>query len=629
MIRSSLPPGMLRAARLALLPLLVAVAASCDDDPAGPPPAATVTVSPTTATKIAGQTQQFTATVANQPTGTTVVWSSANSAVATVNATTGLATAVGAGTTKIRATVGSAFGEADFTVTANSAPTVEAGADRDADRGEGVTIPTVAADAEGHTITYSWQQLSGPQVTIANPTSATLGFTAPNEIGVASFQVTVSDGLLSSSDVVKVFIFEDKTRALFVRPNGSDAAAGSRATPFRTLSRALEVAAPTGSDIYATVGEYDEPVVLRDGVSMYGAFETGWGGRMPLLNTQVASVIVGDSIGIHGNGVSNLTVDGFTVQSGPAPTLGFGTSAYGIRLQGATNVTLSNNLVSAAAGRVGLAGYTGILGGNGFVGSDALANAGAAGGSGGSGTSSGGGQGGNAGDPPTPGSPGGTGIPGNVPGGAAGTAGSPDGGDGGNGQNGTVGAVGTAGTIGTFAASGYVPAQAGAGAQGGSGGGGGGGGGGRTIGGSIGGGGGGGGGGGQGGGGGEGGGGGGGSFGIYVGSSTNVTLRKNMVATNVGGTGGAGGEGGAGGQGNVGGSGNVAAAGGKGGNGGAGGSGARGGQGGGGAGGPSITLVFVSSTVTSTENTVQPGNGGAAGAPNGIVGVTQGTRTVP
>ena len=112
---------------LAVPALLIAVSAalaSCGGDPIPPepPPApATVAISPPTVTFTAiGDTQQFTAEVRDQNgnvmAGATVNWTSLRPSIATVNLTSGLVTAAGAGTATITARAGSASGEATATV---------------------------------------------------------------------------------------------------------------------------------------------------------------------------------------------------------------------------------------------------------------------------------------------------------------------------------------------------------------------------------------------------------------------------------------------------------------------------------------------------------------------------------
>jgi hypothetical protein len=93
----------------------------------GAPSISTIEVSPATASKQVGQTQQFTAVAkdagGNVISGVTFTWSSSDTAVATVN-NSGLATAVAAGTATITATAGGKSGSATFTVTPTPTYTV-------------------------------------------------------------------------------------------------------------------------------------------------------------------------------------------------------------------------------------------------------------------------------------------------------------------------------------------------------------------------------------------------------------------------------------------------------------------------------------------------------------------------
>ena len=90
---------------------------------------ASVAVSPGSASGTVGQSAQFTATVkdanGNALSGQTVVWSSTNTAVVTVNSA-GYATGVGAGSAALVATSGGKSGQAAITVTGPSNPTVSA-----------------------------------------------------------------------------------------------------------------------------------------------------------------------------------------------------------------------------------------------------------------------------------------------------------------------------------------------------------------------------------------------------------------------------------------------------------------------------------------------------------------------
>jgi uncharacterized protein YjdB len=84
---------------------------------------ASITVSPSSATMTVGTTQSFSATARNAAGATisaSVLWSSSNNAVATVDAS-GVVKALAAGTATIIASSGSVSGRATVTITALSA----------------------------------------------------------------------------------------------------------------------------------------------------------------------------------------------------------------------------------------------------------------------------------------------------------------------------------------------------------------------------------------------------------------------------------------------------------------------------------------------------------------------------
>jgi Bacterial Ig-like domain (group 2) len=616
--------------RLSFAALLAAVLSLAACDGGGSDPRTVVAVSPAAQTRVAGETQQFAATVNGgaPASGTTVAWSSSNTAVATVDAATGLATTKAAGTTTIRATIRGVSGEATLTVVANTAPTADAGADRDVARGATVTLAATGADAEGQALTYRWEQVAGADVTGGQTflSGASPTFTAPAGVDAVRFSLVATDasGMDSPADEVTVFVLEDPAKAVWVRPTGDDAAAGTRAAPVRTLARALTLAAANGADVYAAEGQYNEAVTLRNGVSMYGGFATAWGTRYPVESLGHRAIVSAPGTAVSGRLVTDLTIDGFHVL-GQTPTAGGASSAYGIRLDFAQRVTISHNAVSTGPGRAGSAGAPGATGAAGQRGGDSPGEVtpGLPGGNGGAG-----GRGGTESAAATAGANGGagSGTPGIGGPPATSNAGGGPGGTGGIGAPGAIGA-GSDDFVGYNPNEGYLPRFGLAGGSGAIGGGGGGGGGGRNV--TVviinyhGGGGGGGGSGGLGGSGGGGGGGGGGAFGILLYASTEIVLRENIVSPGPGGAGGAGGSGGAGGPGGLGGNGfNTGSTDGRiGGNGGMGGAGGGGGQGGGGGGGPSIGIaVLGASTYTSTGNSVTSSLGGTGGAPNGTVG---------
>ena len=427
-------------------------------------------------------------------------------------------------------------------------------------------------------------------------------------------------------------------QAVYVSPLGNNFFAGTREAPVRNIGVALNLAnAFNRNRIIVAGGTYQEVVNLRSGISLYGGYDT-----LFVLDTTgvfISTITAGpgtpgfDGATVKALGVTNVTVDGFTIITTGAS--GPGASTYGAFITGSNGITFSHNRIAAANGADGLAGTSGAGGIPGVAGvfggqgnGDGPEGLGGAGGSrfcaNGSSTGGNGGRGGPPGE-----NNGFTGVSGSGPGGGAGGFGGSSGGlsggnPGGNGGDGTQAADGSSGaggaSFGSVNINGYQFANGGTGGLGGPGAGGGGGGGGGGQGGFAvidggGNGGGGGGSGGCGGTGGTGGTGGGASIGVFVYASS-VTITSNSIAASLGGaggTGGAGGAGGAGGQGGFGGATDIDEVG-RGGNGGAGRSGGTGGGGGGGGGGPSIGILRVGGSLTQSSNIFTLGGGGAGGA---------------
>ncbi|GIW26886.1 MAG: hypothetical protein KatS3mg070_0249 [Meiothermus sp.] len=176
----------------------------------GAPSISTIEVSPATASKQVGQTQQFTAVAkdagGNVISGVTFTWSSSDTAVATVN-NSGLATAVAAGTATITATAGGKSGSATFTVTNPSppSPTIEtievSPATASKQVGQTQQFTAVAKDADGNVIsgvTFTWSSSDTAVATVNNSGlatavavgTATITATAGGKSGSATFSVT-------------------------------------------------------------------------------------------------------------------------------------------------------------------------------------------------------------------------------------------------------------------------------------------------------------------------------------------------------------------------------------------------------------------------------------------------------
>jgi hypothetical protein len=117
------------------------------------------------------------------------------------------------------------------------APTADAGLDQRALPGDGVTLHGLAFMPGNGTITgYHWTQLSGPTVTLADPTSASTTFTAPAvALGGADvvLQLEVDNSLsLSSTDTVTVHVANamDPTSALNIVSDPGDPLGGGKTT---------------------------------------------------------------------------------------------------------------------------------------------------------------------------------------------------------------------------------------------------------------------------------------------------------------------------------------------------------------------------------------------------------------
>lgn len=506
----------------------------------------------------------------------------------------------------------------------NTPPTAEVRADGLASSGAVVTLDGgTSRDPDGDPLTYRWTQTGGPSVgTLAGVAAPT--FTAPSEIAELAFSLVVNDGFVDSAPAeVRILVVRDRNRAIFVSRSGSEGGEGTREAPLSSLATALERAATRQADVYVAGGEWDETLVLRSGVGVYGGFDPASWARDP---QRYPTVVRGASSGslrfaLRGEGIRNATVDGIRFE-GQQP----GVAA--VYLRDAREVVLSAIAASAPAGPAGNAGSNasnrtgrapdGSRGEN----SGLCGRAGGAGGSG-AGARLAGGRGGNGGA-----AGGFDGSRGEGPGGNGGAGGSTGGGGRGGlgGDNGSTGAAGSAGVaLGSISGSGgYIPANGGTGGAGspGRGGGGGGGGGGALLG-VCGGGGGGGGAGGLGGIGGSGGQGGGASVAVLVTGGSEVRVAGSDLRTAGGGRGGNGGFGGGGEQGGNGAGTSSAGGGGGGGGGGDGGRGGSGGRGGGGGGGPSIGILVLGSEVEQAGNRfeVGPAGEGGTGGRNGAPGL--------
>ena len=89
----------------------------------------------------------------------------------------------------------------------NQDPTANAGVDLTTDVGQRVTLNGLGStDADDDPLTFSWQQRSGPSVTLDGPNTVQPSF-VPIEDGFYEFALTVTDGRGGSDiSVVRVFV---------------------------------------------------------------------------------------------------------------------------------------------------------------------------------------------------------------------------------------------------------------------------------------------------------------------------------------------------------------------------------------------------------------------------------------
>jgi hypothetical protein len=117
---------------------------------------------------------------------------------------------------QVRATSGSTSATQDFTIVVaeNQAPTANAGADQNVVEGAGVRLDGEASsDEDGEIATYEWEQISGPDVILSNPSAQSPTFVAPAVNGEdleLVFRLTVTDnGGKTATDTVTVTVTDN------------------------------------------------------------------------------------------------------------------------------------------------------------------------------------------------------------------------------------------------------------------------------------------------------------------------------------------------------------------------------------------------------------------------------------
>ena len=121
---------------------------------------------------------------------------------------------------------------------ANQAPTVNTGDDLTVVEGSEVTLSGVASDADNDSLTYSWTQVSGPSVTINNPSNLEASFIAPQVTSnqKLEFRLTVNDGTDTATGTIVVTVTNQaETPITPTTPLSSDSGGGGSASLYFLL----------------------------------------------------------------------------------------------------------------------------------------------------------------------------------------------------------------------------------------------------------------------------------------------------------------------------------------------------------------------------------------------------------
>ncbi|MFL0355489.1 PKD domain-containing protein [Erythrobacter sp. GH1-10] len=189
-------------------------------------------------------------------------------------------------------------------IAANNAPVANAGQDQTVP-GEAVVQldGSGSSDSDNDPITYSWTQVSGPPVTLSDPTAANPTFTAPprrngpQEIG---FQLIVNDGTAdSAADIVFVFV---ERNTLPVPDAGPDQGVQGNSTV--TLDASGTTDADGDPITYSWTQVSGPPVTLSDAAAVQPTFTAP--AATGTAQTLVFQVTVSDGIT---DGLQNLPFD--------------------------------------------------------------------------------------------------------------------------------------------------------------------------------------------------------------------------------------------------------------------------------------------------------------------------------
>jgi len=212
---------------------------------------------------------------------------------------------------------------------------------------------------------------------------------------VAEFQRTVG--------LARVFVAGEAAEYFVDASRGDNGNPGTRAEPFATIQKGIDMAAAAGGDVLVAGGSYAESLVLATKVNIHGGHDGATWLRNPDSHP---TFVFGGPTAVIGNGVKSLTIDGLHIHSAdgvPLPPSAMPNAirpdfnSVGLQLVDCQDIIASNNQIRAGKGAPGrtMDNLTGAR--NGSPGVNGMSGGvrttipvGAAGGTGGDGSSNGG-----------------------------------------------------------------------------------------------------------------------------------------------------------------------------------------------------------------------------------------------
>jgi hypothetical protein len=177
-----------------------------------------------------------------------------------------------------------------------------------------------SSDPENDILTYSWSQLSGPEVSLSDPTESNPTFTSTSGESHLVFRLIVNDGITDSEpDTIEVTVLD----AIYVSEAADDSGFGTKENPMPSISSAINFGVSMGANvnILVSAGIYREYLVMAEGISIYGGYDpVDWSRD---INTNITTIhslgpvemSIDDKcvIWVSGGITSETTIDGFLI----------------------------------------------------------------------------------------------------------------------------------------------------------------------------------------------------------------------------------------------------------------------------------------------------------------------------